>query len=455
MSRSRAPTRDVAIYAPQGSALYVEDSPAVGGAERQMALVARGLAQAGLRVCHVLSPIPGLPASFDGVELITEHPRAPRRLPGSMIGRVTEALAKADARVYIQRSAGLATLLVGGFARLHGRAFIYSASSAFDLTHAGPLDPLEGIGFRIGLPLAHAVVVQTYDQLATAQRRRGLVQIPSICEPPGPISRGERDIFLWVGRPARYKNPGVFVELARAVPEARFVMVGLQTSALSTDGMKNPPANLDVRPPLAQLHLAKLYTRAIAVVNTSDFEGFPNTFLEGWAHGALALSLNVDPDGVLRKHRLGICAAGSLETLAGLARELWRDRHEDQTLRRQAVRYVADHHAAEAVANRWCALIQRFLAPDQRYRLRDPRMLGVRSSLENKLVHSPISHKSREDESASSVKGEDIVGTSDVEWIAADPIHNVIPAAHPASASVIGPKPEVGLRPTRYHGPKR
>jgi len=51
------------------------------------------------------------------------------------------------------------------------------------------------------------------------------------------------------------------------------------------------------------------------VINTSNFEGFPNIFLEAWATGVPVISLNVDPGNVIKKRRLGICCEGSLERM--------------------------------------------------------------------------------------------------------------------------------------------
>src|SRR5205823_2751505 len=101
------------------------------------------------------------------------------------------------------------------------------------------------------------------------------------------------------------------------VPEAMFVMVigdrgdawaGLRAEVLNK-GRQLP--NVTVLPAITRTDLLPLYERAVAVLNTSHFEGFPNTFLEGWARGAPTLSLTVDPDGVLARG-LGFCANGSL-----------------------------------------------------------------------------------------------------------------------------------------------
>jgi len=93
--------------------------------------------------------------------------------------------------------------------------------------------------------------------------------------------------------------------------------------------------------------------RAVAVVNTSDFEGMPNVFLEGWTRGVPALALSHDPDGTIQRHRLGAFANGSPEKLVDLARRLWEQRSAQGVLAERCRRYIAERHSADVVAAQW------------------------------------------------------------------------------------------------------
>jgi glycosyltransferase involved in cell wall biosynthesis len=182
------------------------------------------------------------------------------------------------------------------------------------------------------------------------------------CEPL-PARSADPEVFLWAARLAPYKHPELYVELARAVPEARFRMVCVPTSEsehaelgrIRESALALP--NLELLQARPRRELLELISSAVAVVNTADFEGMANVLLEAWAQGVPALVLTHDPDGVIAREGLGAFADGSFDRLAELARELWEHRGDQSQLAARCRAYVAREHSEDAVVDRWLEVL--------------------------------------------------------------------------------------------------
>ena len=117
--------------------------------------------------------------------------------------------------------------------------------------------------------------------------------------------------------------------------------------------------NLEVLSGLARADLGSLMDEAVAIVNTSEYEGMPNVLLEGWARGVPALVLHHDPDGVIERHSLGGFAHGSLDRLAEHARSMWSSKHQQREIDERCRAYATERHSAAAVGEQWLRLLDR------------------------------------------------------------------------------------------------
>jgi glycosyltransferase involved in cell wall biosynthesis len=361
---------DVIFYAPwAGPLLTATGETATGGAETQVWLLARALAARGWRVALVVyQGDVALPRRAEGVDVIAQQRvtggGAVRRSVAN-VASLLRILAAADTAAFVQRSAGPPTGVIALLARLRRRRFVYSSSSLVDFSYAR-LEParVKVAAFELGVRLAHRVVVQTDEQAALCRERftRAPAVIRSIAElPPEPTAPVTRDAFLWVGRVAHYKGPLDYVELARAVPEARFRMVLVPSDDAALERRIREAAaaadNLELLGPRPRAELMALVARSVAIVNTSEYEGTSNVLLEGWARGVSALVLHHDPDGLVAREGLGGFAAGSAERLAQLTRELWRDRGRVDALAARCRSYVRREHSARRAVERWLEVL--------------------------------------------------------------------------------------------------
>jgi glycosyltransferase involved in cell wall biosynthesis len=364
----RSPRYDVCFYAPWIGPLLAErtDLPP-GGAETQILLLTQALAEVGHRVAIVAIEVDGLPREVGRVDVIAQ-PRPAHRLPvlrtTAAVRSTASALRRADARVVVQRSAGAITGLIALLARAQRRRFVYSSANVIDFE----FERLEGRRtvrlFHLGVRLAHHVVVQTEEQAQLCRARFG--REPSVIRnlaEPAELTREEPEFFLWVGRLTHYKRPEAFLALAREVHEAQFKMVGVpfhqEGEQLAEDIRRDAASlpNLELLDPRPRRELMRLVDRAVAMVNTAEFEGMPNIFLEAWSRGVPALAFSHDPDGVVAQNGLGAFAGGDPATFADQARELWAGRGSREGLSAHCRAYVADQHAPAAVGRRWAAAL--------------------------------------------------------------------------------------------------
>lgn len=364
---------DVVFYAPWAASLIPGSTSraTAGGAETQLLLLASGLAQRGLTVAMVVIGGAGeLPAEAQGVRILRQRRR--RRLPaplsraGLALGAL-RSLASIRTEVFVHRNAGPTTAVVALVARLREARFVCSTSSVVDFEF-GALEK-RALNVRLyewGVRRASQIVVQTDEQarLCRARFGRESVVVRSIATRSRPRS-GRPEAFLWAGRLESMKRPEAYVELARAVPEAHFWMIGVPTPDELTglrrrvqDAAAELP-NLELLQPRSRAGVGHLLDRAVAVVSTAEREGLPNLFLEAWSRGVPALTLSFDPDGVIARHELGSVAGGDRSTLEEQARHLWRGRDDQAGLAARCIAYVRAEHDEDAVVDRWRQAILR------------------------------------------------------------------------------------------------
>jgi glycosyltransferase involved in cell wall biosynthesis len=367
-SRQRA--HDVAIYAPWGALYYGDDRDYMGGAEVQTTMLAHALKSRGLRVAHIVYPVKEprrVDASSPSLVERSEWQRHRRLGELAETGAIWSGLGRADAEAYVVRGGGGHLVAASSFCRALRRRLLFSSSSELDFDFARPdRNPRTLRLYRASLRIADDIVVQTGQQRELVRRAfpdRDPVVIPSFAE-PAPGANGTGKYFLWADRLVEYKLPDRYVELAAALPDARFRMVAAPNNetppgmAERIESAAERLPNLELLPPRRRSQLLEEMEQAVAVVKTSRIEGMPNAFLEAWARGLPVLSLNVDPDAKIEDNRIGVAARGSMERLISAAAQLWANPDERRAIGDRARRFIQDVHSPAAVTDRWVALLE-------------------------------------------------------------------------------------------------
>ncbi len=276
--------------------------------------------------------------------------------------RLTAYMA-ARAGLYVGFGVNDWTAELAAFCRTVGRPLVLSVASDEDLSDSyrpgnTSLNSYFSRADRCHFALTQAsrLIVQTPRQQEMARSRFGIeatvIANPCPADTAPIVEASSPPRVVWIGRADRVKQPQLFARLATAVPDATFEMVMNPSLAEIAEAVRSgAPPNLTIIDALPRASIRDFMRGATALVNTSVFEGFPNTFLEAWSLGIPVVSLGADPNGALEQHGCGLCASGDPDALiAGLGR-LLADRPFRDACGRRARDYVETHHGmAPAIA---------------------------------------------------------------------------------------------------------
>ena len=277
-------------------------------------------------------------------------------LKGSI--KIWRAMKKADAQIYILKTASPGVPLVAMFCLLHKRFFAYRTASQHECDGKYVKEHLLlGPAFKFSLRKAKFVFTQNATDKENLQRTLGISSIfirnGHYIEPLGIESR---DIILWVGRSSPEKNPQLFADLAKQSPNENFAMICPQ--AMDDDHYEQLTRNAATIPNLKFIRqvpysqIAEYFRKAKVFVCTSQREGFPNTYIQACMNATPILSLSINPDGFLDKYNCGFCSNGNFEQMADKLHSMLSD-NKYIDLGKNARRYVEQNHDITKIAEEY------------------------------------------------------------------------------------------------------
>jgi glycosyltransferase involved in cell wall biosynthesis len=210
--------------------------------------------------------------------------------------------------------------------------------------------------YEYGLRNVDRIFVQNMEQAALCLRNfgRDTILVPNCYPGEGEKPSGEKGEVLWVSTIRKLKRPERFLELAAALPAYKFKMIGgpgtgpgEQKLFESVKARAHELHNLEFLGFVPYAEIDKHFDTAALVVNTSESEGFPNTFLQAWARAVPTISF-VDCGARVDGRPVG-CIAGSMEEMVGLVASMLSDdakrSHKGEICRQ----YVEHHHSLDYV----------------------------------------------------------------------------------------------------------
>ena len=331
-----------------------------GGAESQVMMMARALADKGYKV----SIITELDKSNPIIQKWGVHWHhvafdylggSKKQLPENWFQLCSKIQSLRPDIIHIKHPRHL-LMPLGILARTIGAKLFFHAAidKDFDQESLKNEPPLARWLYDSGLKLTTGIIAQTKFQEAQINRlKKYRVDVVSnIFESPNAKTSTadfhKREFFLWVGSNSERKRPQIFIELAKQLPSLEFLMVYAQGDGTGNINQDHIPLNLKLVSQLPRHQLFDYYGRSHALISTSRLEGFPNVFLESWSMGTPVLSVDVDPDDVIKNHQLGN-VVGSASDLISLCQSYQEDMKKLEIQGRNGLAYVQNYHGAKLV----------------------------------------------------------------------------------------------------------
>ena len=345
----------------------------VGGAERQQHLIATGLKEMGYEVSFItFVDDGGVYERIDGFDVWKTLPTTNdvRQAPAVLV-KLLRSIRRVDADVYYVRGNPPLCILSSYCCAVLGDPFVYCVANDSNIELAR-LSNHHGM-FRYTVPKlayvdavrrADAVVAQTEYQQRTLERMFDIRSqvVPNVYSIPPQddlVAATDRSFVLWVGSlDPEQKKPMRFLRLAARLPTVEFVLIGWsQDDRFRTEISDRAEAlsNLRFEGFVPPDEIDRYYRRAAMVVNTSEYEGFPNTFLEAWRFGVPVVSLHHTLDGLLSERDVG-CHAGSVEALTRQVDRLWENPETAAELGQNGREYLRTHYAVDVALRKYTRL---------------------------------------------------------------------------------------------------
>ncbi len=268
-----------------------------------------------------------------------------------------------DADIYMVPGNSQFSGEVGFYTRQRGRKYAFLAGSDMDYypeyKHSPDALDIYSVPYALktyAIESADIHILQNERQaemLKSGYGRQGVIiknPIDLACQfPPNPAARN----ILWVGKSdERVKRPSLVLELARQLPEYQFVMImNLSMPEVHQQRLEEaknlPNVTLVERVPFDQIE--QYFANACLHLNTSSFEGFPNTFLQAAKYAVPTISIQVDPGGMLSQHACGLVCNGDFEALKENVRALMMDDGRRSMFGEKALAYVREFHDKDVI----------------------------------------------------------------------------------------------------------
>ncbi len=340
-----------------------------GGAEIQQTIWANELKENGYKVFFIVGDF-GQPkiTNINNITIVRSFKpyRGNRiiRFISNMIS-LYRAMRKINADFYIQRSGMSYTGIISFFCRMLKKKFIYSIGHdrGCNPELQSEMNSIIKKLYKYGINKADKIIVQSKAQKYNLKKNYELdsILIKNCHVIPEKAEVKKDNYILWVGSLLSWKQPEIFLKLARELPYFEFKLIGVPkgNGQIYRNIKKESESlnNLEFLGFVPFYLINDYFAKASLLINTSETEGFPNTFIQAWANFMPAISLNVDPDECICNFNLG-AHSKNYEKLKSDVIKFMNDKKLREEIGENARKYVEKEHNVKISIKKFYRLLE-------------------------------------------------------------------------------------------------
>ena len=243
-----------------------------------------------------------------------------------IIPALYKSIKKSEATHIIQQNGSWIAGVLAIITKLQRKQFILRIASDSDVNiwSSNTLHFKHKIGLWIAIKLSDFIFCQNSYQyyLLLKKYRHKAIHIlynPIIISNKKQYRSKNRSYVSWIGRFAPEKNLSALVKIAKFFPDINFKIVGQTTSSTRKIDLHNIKElknlkNVEIIDFIKRENILEFLNNSLMLLNTSNYEGLSNTFLEAWLVGTpIVTTVKVNPDNLIRKNNLGFVVETHIE----------------------------------------------------------------------------------------------------------------------------------------------
>lgn len=276
------------------------------------------------------------------------------------IFRFHRIIQKIKPEVIIQHGLSLFSCLLAKYCKIFNIKFIFMF--AHDLEVEGKYQSTSGKAylFRLLLNNSEIIITQNEYQKTTLMNKfntkSAIIYNGFEIKNDTHAKNNSNAKFLWVARCERWKRPEIYIQIAKSYPDNEFIMIAPPSSDSKyysdiTEMAQHVP-NLKFISFVPFQEIDEYFLNSTIFINTSQYEGFPQTFIQATMNGIPIISLNANPDNIITNYNLGIYCHNKIEHLKLGIDELLNSSDVYKEKSRNSIEYALKNHNIESNVNK-------------------------------------------------------------------------------------------------------